>query len=111
MNGNNKALQSRLKISEDVILTVAKLAALDVKGVARLNGDISASGKLFGRGPIKIVYMGDVIAVEIKILIKSGTKACVVAENVQNAVKEDIQNMLGATVARVDVVVDGVEFE
>lgn len=111
MKGNNDSEQSMLKISEDVILTVARLAALDVKGVAGLNGEVNAVSKLRGNGPISITLMGDVAAVDIKIIVKSSAKACVVAQAVQNAVKENIQNMTGVTVARVNVSVDGVEFE
>ena len=111
MKGKSEAAQSRLKISEDVILTVARLAALDVKGGAGLNGEINAVSKLFGGGPIKVTFMGDVAAVDIKIIVKSNAKACVVAQAVQDAVKENIQNMTGVTVARVNVTVDGIDFE
>lgn len=111
MKGNNESAQSRLKISEDVILTVARLAALDVKGVAGLNGEVNAVSKVLGNGPIAITLMGDVAAVDIKIIVKSNAKACVTAQAVQAAVKENIQNMTGVTVARVNVSVDGVDFE
>ena len=47
----------------------------------------------------------------MKIVIKSGEKACNVALDVQNAVKENIQNMTGVPVARVNVTVSGVVFE
>ena len=45
MKGNTKTAHSRLKISEDVIITVARLAAHDVKGVAGLDGEINAISK------------------------------------------------------------------
>jgi len=111
MKDINSASKSRLKVSEDVILTVAKLAALDVKGVSRLSGEMNLLSKLRNNAPIKIVFMGDVIAVDIRIIVCSSAKACAVAESVQTAVKENIQNMTGVAVARVNVIVDGVEFE
>jgi uncharacterized alkaline shock family protein YloU len=111
MDGNIKSVNTGLEISEDVIITAAKLAALDVKGVAGLNGEVNCLSKLSGNGPIKITYMGDVIAADVRILVESSERACVVAENVQKAVKENIQNMLGVTVARVNVTVDGIEFK
>ncbi len=103
-----EAVKSKLKISEDVMITVAKLAALDVKGVASLAGEIS---KLKKNGPIKIKIMGDVVAIDISIIIKNTEKACVVAQDVQNAVKENVQNMTGVAVARVNVTISGVVFE
>jgi uncharacterized alkaline shock family protein YloU len=109
MIGKNKSV--RLKISEDVILTVARLAALDVKGVAGLDGETGALSKICGKEPVKVDIMGDVAAIDIKIIVKSSANACSVAQAVQTAVKENIQNMTGITVARVNVAVNGIEFD
>lgn len=111
MKGNVESAKSRLKISEDVILTVAKLAALDVKGVAGLNGELNMLSKLRGNRPIKIELMGDVAAIDLKIIIKSGEKACAVAQTVQDSVKENVQTMTGIAVAQVNVTIDGIVFE
>lgn len=111
MKGNKKTAQSRIKISEDVIITVARLAALDVKGVAGLDGEINAISKLKKNSPIIITSMGDVVAVDIKIIITGSAKACSTAQAVQAAVKENIQNMTGVAVARVNVTVNGVVFD
>ena len=94
MEFSKEPAKSRLKISDDVIITVAKLAALDVKGVAGLGGEIKKSNKLRKNGPIKISMMGDVAAIDMKIIVK-----------------ENVQNMTGVTVARVNVTVSGVVFE
>ncbi len=99
-----------LKISEDVIITVAKLAALDIKGVAGLDGTIGKMSKFRNNGPIKVSMIEDVAAIDIKIKVKSGTKAVAVAQEVQTAVKESIQSMTCVPVARVNVTVSGTEF-
>lgn len=111
MKGPNKSVESRLKISEDVIITVARLAALDVKGVAGLSGEINVISKLRGNGPLTISVMGDVVAIDIKISVKYGAKACQVAQEVQTAVKENVQNMTGIAVTRVNVIVEKIQFE
>lgn len=105
-----ESAKSSLKISDDVIVTVSKLAALDVKGVAALGGEVSKMSKIRKNGPIKISMIGDVAAIDIDIVVKSGEKACEVAQEVQSAVKENVQNMTGVTVARVNVTVSGVSF-
>ncbi|MBR3759608.1 MAG: Asp23/Gls24 family envelope stress response protein [Ruminococcus sp.] len=110
MDVSKESVKSRLKISDDVIITIARLAALDVKGVAGLCGDVSKVSKVRKNGPIKIDMMGDVAAISIAIRIRSGEKACTVANAVQLAVKENIQNMTGITVARVNVSVCGVVY-
>lgn len=108
MDKKNTSAKGVLKVSEDVIITVAGLAASDVKGVAGLKGGKGLMSRK--SNAIKINLIGDVIAVNVAIIVKSGEKATAVAAKVQNAVKENIQMMTGVTVARVNVFVDGVEF-
>lgn len=111
MKGIKETASSRLKISEDVVLSVARLAALDVKGVAGLSGEINPFSKLLGTNPIKAELLGDVVSIEVKLVVQANAKAAAVAQAVQNAVKENVQNMTGVTVARVNVVIDGICFE
>lgn len=110
MDNVKNALTGALKISEDVIITVARLAALDVKGVAGLSGEIGKMSKLKKNGPITVKMFEDVAALDIKIKVNSGVKTIHVAQDVQSAVKEGIQSMTGVAVARVNVIVDGVVF-
>lgn len=111
MDDMKKTAVSRLKISEDVIITVARLAALDVKGVAGLGGEVNKMSKLKNNGPVRISMMGDVAAIDISIKIKGSEKAAAVAQEVQSAVKENVQNMTGVAVARVNVAVVGAVFD
>jgi uncharacterized alkaline shock family protein YloU len=81
MDNVKKASSGALKISEDVIITVAKLAALDVKGVAGLSGEVNKLSKLKQNGPIKVKMYEDVAALDIKIKVKrrqdsSGCTGC-----------------------------------
>lgn len=101
---------SNLKISEDVIITVARLAALDVKGVACLAGEVSKMSKLRNNGPIIVSMIEDVAEINIKIKVKNGVKVTAVAQEVQTVVKENVQSMTGVAVARVNVIVSGVVF-
>lgn len=110
MSGKTKIVKNKIKVSEDVIINAVKLAALEVKGVAGLDGKVNALSKIFSNGPISVTYMHDVIAVDVKILIEKTSKACVAAEKVQTAVKENIQDMFGIAVARVNVHINGAEF-
>ena len=110
MDGVKKAAAGDLKISEDVIITVARLAALDVEGVAGLDGEVNKMSKLRKSGPITVSMMEDVAALDIKIKVKSGVKAVTVAQEVQSAVKDSVQSMTGVAVARVSVAVCGVVF-
>lgn len=105
------AVNSRLNISDDVIITVTRLATLDVKGVAGLNGEINVLSKVKNNAPIKVSMIGDVAAIDIKIKVKGTEKACLVAQEVQTAVKENVQNMTGIPVAQVNVTISGAVFD
>ena len=72
MDVSKEAVKSKLKISDDVMITIARLAALDVKGVAGLGGEINTMSRLRKNGPIKVSMMGDVAAIDIRIKVKSG---------------------------------------
>lgn len=111
MEVNQEAVKSRIKISNDVIITIARLAALDVKGVAGLSGEVNSMSKLRKNGPISIGMIGDVVSIGVRIIVKNGEKACTVAQEVQDAVKENVQNMTGLAVAQVNVTVSGVTFD
>lgn len=110
MEVSRDTVKSRLKISDDVIITVARLAALDVEGVAGLCGDINKLSRIRKNSPVRVSMIGDVAAIDLDIKVKNGEKAGSVAREVQNAVKENIQNMTGITAARVNVSVCGVVF-
>ena len=98
-----------LKISETVIITVAKLAIAEVAGVDSL----SVKRNLFGRAsaPIQVRLLDDVVELTVSIVAKHGCRATSVAETVQNTVKEQVQTMTGITVSRVNVIVAGIAFE
>ena len=53
----------------------------------------------------------DVAAIDVEIKVRGGEKACTVAEKVQKAVKENVQNMTGIPVARVNVTISGAVFD
>lgn len=110
MDDVKRNTSSNLKISEDVIITVARLAALDVKGVACLAGEVNKMSKLRNNGPIVVSMIEDVAAINIKIKVKNGVKVTAVAQEVQTAVKDNVQSMTGIAVARVNVIVSGVVF-
>ncbi len=111
MDDVKKTASSKLRISEDVIITVAKLAALDVKGVASLGGEVNKMSKLRGNGPVRVSMIGDVAAIDMDIKVNGGVRAPSVAQEVQTAVKENVQTMTGVTIARVNVTVTGAVFD
>ena len=103
----NKTIDGCLYVSEDVIAKVITRAAEGVDGVR----GIARSAKnplrlLFAKenhGKMKIRLDGDVLSVAVGVILDQGASAVECAENVQQSIKDQVQNVLGLTVARVNV--------
>ncbi len=115
MEEQNKLQQGTLKVSDDVIATVARLAAIEVEGVDSLaNASVSFKQLLLKpdkNNSVKVKLSGDVVEISISILVKFGNKVTTVAENIQNRIKAYVQNMTGITVSRVNVSIAGIVFD
>ena len=99
-----------LQISTEVIAKIARLAALEVDGVA----DVATSQNvrsLLGRTglqkPVTVVMEDGIATVTVHLTVVYGSKVMPLCEKVQENVKQTIQNMTGITVSRVDVLVVG----
>lgn len=106
----------KVKISNDVVATIAGLAALEIDGIAAMSGGISEgfakklSGKQIQRGVT--VEVGELeAAIDLRVLVKYGSTIHEVCHNLQMHVKEAVQSMTGLNVVEVNVQVDGVVFE
>ena len=107
--------EGSLKVSDEVIETVAKIAACDVDGVVSLTKAAVSFNSLFMKSPhndaVKIKLYGDVVEITVSVIIKAGYKVTAVAENIQTRVKDDIQGMTSVTVAKVNVLITGIVFD
>lgn len=103
-----------LSINKEVIAKMAGLAATETEGVASLAKIPSDVKTIFHTGEftrsVKVITANDCVEIEVYIKVANGFIATKVAEAVQNKIKEDIQNMTGSAVTKVNVVVADVEF-
>jgi uncharacterized alkaline shock family protein YloU len=113
----NKPAVGELKISPDVIAAIAKVAALEQKGVDSLAVPPAVSGFLgsvfpqkLGRQAISVVTSDDFVTVSVSVNLKFGANITEVCAAVQNAVKDNVQTMTGMAVAKVNVMVAGISF-
>jgi uncharacterized alkaline shock family protein YloU len=106
---NVRPASRSVNISDEVLTRVAALAAKDVEGVIRLSGSRSVHNPL--GNAVRIQNLGGAIAVNLGIVVKTGSRAVPIAKQVQNAVKQGIQDMTGVTAVHVNVQVDGMEDE
>jgi uncharacterized alkaline shock family protein YloU len=97
-----------IRIADEVVSTVAGLAAIEVEGVASMSGGwgidlVEKLGKKnLGKG-IKVEASGEQTSIDIFIIIEFGYAIPKVAENVQKEVKLAVETMTGLTVSSVNV--------
>lgn len=104
-----------VRISDDVVATIAGLAAMETSGIAAMSGGISEglarrlSGRNVQRGVS--VEVGQVeCAIDLRVIVHYGSKIQDVCLNLQENVREAVENMTGLQVVEVNVKVEGVAF-
>ncbi|HBI64302.1 MAG TPA: Asp23/Gls24 family envelope stress response protein [Clostridiales bacterium] len=108
--------QGSVRISEDVIASIAAIAASEVEGVGNLYSGIGTNvaeflGKKSLAKGVKVVFHGNLVEVEVSLLAQYGFNICEVCEKVQRAVRSSIQSMTGMRTSVVNVNVGGISFE
>jgi len=106
-----------IKISEDVIASIAVTAALEIDGTAKVHQKLLASAKnIVGtvkatQKGVSVVTTAEGLDLTVQISVKNGYKIPDVALAVQNNVKEAVSNMTGLNVCRVNIIVSNVVAE
>ncbi len=102
--------------ANDVIATIANLAATEVEGIVGLTGGVmeELTGKLgkksYTKG-VKVEVNDEVAVVEMTVSVKYGSKIQAVCKQVQTNVKNSIETMTGLTVAQVNIFVQSIAFD
>ena len=105
-----------VQIADDVVATIAGLAATEVEGVYAMYGNLTNEivGKLgvknLSKGVKVVVEEGEVFA-ELAITVDFGVDVVEVAKTVQSKVKVAIENMTGLEVMGVNVRIAGVNID
>ena len=102
-------------VSEDVIAKIAGVAARDVNGVAGMVNIPSDIKSVIKRDrsvkAIRVTNMESAMTIDIAVAVKPGVPVQEICLNVQKAVKNAVQNMVGRPVARVNVIVDDIDLK
>lgn len=104
-----------IKINHNVIASIVRLAAMQIKGVAAVGGGIvDGISELFAkresdhRGVKVTEDQDDNYAIELRVVVVYGTEIGRTAYDVQVAVRKQVMAMTGKNVAKVDVIIEGV---
>lgn len=102
-----------VRISNDAISTIASVAAMEVRGVAKMGGGIPRAIldgmlKKFSSRGVKIESRDGEVKLTVSIIVEYGIDIPRVADEVQENVKRAIEKMAGLVPSEVDIVVEGV---
>lgn len=99
-----------VKISENVIRSIASVAAKEIEGVADL-AEIPHTILLPAPAPVTVEVVNDLVEITLRLVLNSGCRLNSVAEQVQQNVKENVQSMTGVIVSKVHVIAADIIFE
>jgi uncharacterized alkaline shock family protein YloU len=105
-----------IRISDDVVATIAGVAAQDTAGIAGMSGGISEgwAKRLSGKNAQKgvTVEVGELeTAIDLRVIVNYGVAIHDVCRQLQERVKESVQSMTGLHVVEVNVKVEGVQIQ
>ena len=109
--------EDNINISEEVITTISGIAVSEISGVAEMAGGITGgitevlSGKKNLSKGIKADIAGNNVKIDVNIIVNYGVRIPDVAFDIQNKVKQTVENMTGLKVNEVNVHVQGVNVE
>jgi uncharacterized alkaline shock family protein YloU len=101
-------------INNNAIMTIASIAAMEIKGVNKVGGGIGKTlfDFLCKKGTtkgVKIVAGESEIKLTVYITVEYGLDITRIADDVQENVKRAVEKMTGLVLSGVDVVVEGVK--
>ena len=110
----NNVVIGNVKISEDVISSIVKTVLGEIDGVHSLAlRPVSPSEVLKNSTaalkPVSISVEADVAVIDIAINLCYGVRLKKVADQIQNKVKDAVQDMTGIAVSKVNVFVAGIK--
>ncbi|MGI5875404.1 MAG: Asp23/Gls24 family envelope stress response protein [Dethiobacteria bacterium] len=104
-----------IRIANEVVSTIAGLAAVEIEGVASMSGGIvggiaeALGRKNLSRG-VKVEVGEEEASIDLYLIVNYGSRIPDVAWHTQEKVKQAVETMTGLRVVAVNVHVQGVKF-
>ena len=103
-----------IRINHSVVASIVRLAALEVSGVAAVGGGfVDGIAEIFSKKSdergvrVEEDEVGD-YRIEIRVILRFGCELASVATEIQERIAEQVEQMTSKSVARVNVIIDGV---
>ena len=111
---NNDTECHGINISEEVVATIAGIAASEVNGVASMNGGfVGGLSEMLGKKTkgVKVQVGEKETIIDINLTVEYGARIPDVAWEVQNKVKTQVESMTGLNVTAVNIHIQGVSLK
>lgn len=111
------ANKGNVKISTEVVATIAGIAANEINGVSGMCGNIAGGiAELLGnkKNPskgVKVEITEESAVIDLYVVVEYGIRIPDLAWELQENVKASVESMTGLSVDKVNIHVDGVSFE
>lgn len=110
---NTHEKMGEVKIADEVVASIAGVAAMEVEGVASMGGNatkeiVNKLGVRSNSRGVKVDVLEGIVTVSLVLNLKYGYNVKDTTEKVQEKVKAAIENMTGLDVADVNIRVAGV---
>ena len=111
------ANKGNVKISTEVVATIAGIAANEINGVSGMCGNIAGGiAELLGnkKNPskgVKVEIKEESAVIDLYVVVEYGIRIPDLAWELQENVKASVESMTGLSVDKVNIHVDGVSFE
>ena len=103
--------RGKVIFADEVVATIAGLAALEVEGVASMSaGIVEKFGKKTPARGVRVEVGEKEAAIDLYMIVDYGVQIPEVAWNVQENVKKSVETMTGLTVVEVNIYIQGIEF-
>ncbi len=112
----NMGENTQVYIADEVVTSVAALAALEVEGVKNVPGNLPSdlAARLGVKAPSKWIQCevtDNVVKVDLHLNLEYGANVPEVSRRVQERVKSSVENMTGLRVDQVNVSIAGISLD
>ena len=105
-----------ITFANEVIATIAGLAACDIPGVAGMSGGfVGGITEMLGKKNlakgVKVAVDDNKVTVDFQIIVDYGVRVPEVCANIQESVTKALETMTGLTVEAINITIQGVKFK
>lgn len=105
-----------ITFANEVIATIAGLAACDIPGVAGMSGGfVGGITEMLGKKNlskgVKVAVEDNKVTVDFQIIVDYGVRVPEVCANIQESVTKAIETMTGLAIEAINIVIQGVKFK